>query len=168
MELVAKPTREGWFFFSKEDILRMFHKHNKTPKAYPGQSLLELALVLPFLLFVLFGVFDLGRVFFSSITLVSAAREGARYLTVYPEDFSNLGGPFAGTIQTAKQEAADSGITLVSGEVVVSCTNTDDDYEYCDSGYPAIVTVTHDFELVLGWFLPSPITIQRTAQMVVP
>jgi Flp pilus assembly protein TadG len=146
----------------------MFTIRNKTSKAYPGQSLLELALVLPFLLFVLFGVLDLGRVFFSSITLVSAAREGARYLSVYPEDISNDSGAFAGTIQTAIREAADSGLLLTSGEVTPSCTNTDDDPDYCDSGDPAIVTVTHDFDLVLGWFLPSPITIERSAQMVVP
>lgn len=146
----------------------MFQKHKINPKAYPGQSLLELALVLPFLLFVLFGVLDLGRVFFSSITIISAVREGARFLSVYPEDISNDSGPYAGTIQTTIREAADSGLILAPSEVDVSCTNSDDHTDFCDSGDPAVVTVTHDFDLVLGWFLPSPITIERTAQMVVP
>ena len=143
----------------------MFYKTKKTPKAYPGQSLLELALVLPFLVFVIFGVLDLGRVYFSTITLISAAREGARYLSVYPDD---VGAAYAGTIQTAIREAGDSGLVLSSGDVTASCTNTDEDTTSCDSGLPAIVTVSHDFELVLGWFLPSPITVERTAQMVVP
>ena len=146
----------------------MFIKIDKTPKAYPGQSLLELALVLPLLLFVIFGVLDLGRVFFSTITLISAAREGARYLSVYPDDISNISGPYAGTIQTAIREAGDSGLVLAPSAVTPSCTNSDDDPGTCDGGLPAIVTVTHDFELVLGWFLPSPITVERTAQMVVP
>jgi len=146
----------------------MLCNNKNKPKVYPGQSLLELALVLPFLLFVLFGVLDLGRVFFSSITVISAAREGARYLSVYPEDVNNDVGPYAGTIQTAIREAGDSGVTLAPSEVTPSCTNSDEDSDVCDSGSPAIVTVTHDFDLVLGWFLPSPITIERTAQMVVP
>lgn len=156
------------FSGNKEDILRKFYRTTKTPKAYPGQSLLELALVLPFLLFVIFGVLDLGRVFFSTITLISAAREGARYLSVYTDDVSNGGGAYLGTIQTAIREAGDSGLALSAGDITPSCTNIDDDPVHCDSGLPAVVTVSHDFELVLGWFLPSPITVERTAQMVVP
>ena len=146
----------------------MFSKKHKTPEDYPGQSLLELALVLPFLLFVIFGVLDLGRVFFSTITIVSAAREGARYLTVYSEDVTNESGEFAGTIQTALREALDSGLVLSPGDVTASCRNSDEDPDTCDGGYPAVVTVSHDFNLILGWVLPSPITVERTAQMVVP
>ena len=37
-----------------------------------------------------------------------------------------------------------------------------------DGGEAAVVTVTQEFDLILGWLLPSPITITRTAQMVVP
>jgi len=140
----------------------------KTPRGFQGQSLIELAIALPLLLAVLFGVLDLGRVFFATITLISAAREGARYLSVYPEDISNDTAPFFTTKQIAIQEAGDSGIPLPIDDVDVSCTNSDDDPDYCDSGAPAVVTVTHDFDLVLGWFLPSPIQIERTAQMVVP
>lgn len=151
----------------------MFFERNQTGMAdrgqsRHGQSLVELALVLPFMLFILFGVLDLGRVFFSTITLVSAAREGARHLSVYPGDAGNTFGPFMGTIETVKQEAAFSGLTLVTGEISPSCTNLDDNPEFCDSGGTAVVTVTHNFHLVLGWFLPDPITIERSAQMVVP
>ena len=100
--------------------------------------------------------------------MVSAAREGARYLSVYPEDVSNDTAPFFSTKQIAIQEAGDSGIHLPIADVDVSCTNSDGDADYCDSGAPATVTVTHDFDLVLGWFLPSPIQIERSAHMVVP
>jgi hypothetical protein len=130
-----------------------------------GQGLLEFALVLPFLLVVLFGVFDLGRLYFSSITITSAAREGARYLSVYPEDVSNS---YDDTELVAIQEAENSGILLDDDDVVVFCLNEDSDYSHCDSGYPAIVTITHDFDLILGWLLSSPIPITRSAQMVVP
>lgn len=131
-----------------------------------GQGLVEFALILPLLLVVLFGVFDLGRIYFSTITLTSAAREGARYLTVYPGDV-NSSSPYTNTVNIAIQEAWNSGILLTSKEVDVFCTNSVDDNE-CVGGQPAIVTVRHDFELILGWLLPSPITITRTAQMVVP
>jgi Flp pilus assembly protein TadG len=132
-----------------------------------GQGLLEFALVLPFLLFVVFGVFDLGRVFFTTITLVSAAREGARYLTVYSDDVSN-DPRFIGTYLVTKQEARNSGIDLSEDQVTITCTNEDDDYDKCDGGEAAVVSVTQDFDLILGWILPSPVTITRTAQMVVP
>jgi Flp pilus assembly protein TadG len=138
---------------------------NITQKVNHGQGLLELALVLPFLLVIVFGVFDLGRVFFTTITLVSAAREGARHLTVYPDDVSN---DFDSTYLVTKQEARNSGIDLTEEQVIITCTNLDEDYDHCDGGNPAVVTVSDDFDLILGWMLPSPITITRTAQMVVP
>jgi Flp pilus assembly protein TadG len=138
---------------------------NITRKNNHGQGLLELALVLPFLMVIVFGVFDLGRVFFTTITLVSAAREGARHLTVYPDDVSN---DFNDTYLVTQQEARNSGIDLTEEQVTITCTNSDDDSDHCDGGYAAMVTVTQDFDLILGWLLPSPITITRTAQMVVP
>ena len=137
-------------------------------KTQKGQNITEFAIILPILLVILIGAIDLGRVFFSTITLVSAAREGARYLASYPEDVSNSSGAFYETEQVTIREADNSGLTLTTGEVTVSCTNTDSEVEFCDSGTPAIVTVTHDFELILGWILPSPITLTRSAQMVVP
>ncbi len=132
-----------------------------------GQGLLEFALVLPFLLVIVFGVFDLGRVFFTTITLVSASREGVRHLTVHPDDVSN-DPQFIGTYLVTKEEARNSGINLSTDQVVITCTNVDDNSDNCDGGEAAVVTVTQDFDLILGWLLPSPITITRTAQMVVP
>lgn len=130
-----------------------------------GQALLEFALVLPFLLLVFLGILDLGRVYFEVIGLTSAAREGVRYLSVHPEDVDNM---FYGTESITIREAGYSGIVLTPAQVTPSCVNADDEPEYCDSGRPATVTVEHEFELVLGWFLPNPIQITRTAEMVVP
>ena len=138
----------------------------KMYKRNGGQGLLEFALILPLLTVVLFGVFDLGRLYFSSITLTSAAREGARYLSVYPKDLSNPSGEFYQTKLVTQNEASNSGITLEMEQITAICTHSDP--EVCDSGKPAMVTVTHDFELILGWLLPSPIPITRTAQIVVP
>jgi Flp pilus assembly protein TadG len=49
-----------------------------------GQSLVELALVLPFLLLLLLGLADFGRAFFYTTVLSNAAREGAAYLSRNP------------------------------------------------------------------------------------
>jgi hypothetical protein len=43
-----------------------------------GQGLVEMALVLPVFLLVLFGVFDAGRLVYTNTVLSQAAREGAR------------------------------------------------------------------------------------------
>jgi Flp pilus assembly protein TadG len=133
-----------------------------------GQGLLEFALVLPILLLVVFGVLDLGRIFFATINLTNAAREGVRYLTLHPDDVTNPGGTFKGSKTAAVDEANYGGIPISLGDVTVSCSKTDPGSDYCDSGTPATVTVTYDFYLVLGWILPSPITLTRSAVMVIP
>jgi hypothetical protein len=43
-----------------------------------GQALVELALVLPVLLLLIFGVVEFGRIYASNIVINNAAREGAR------------------------------------------------------------------------------------------
>jgi Flp pilus assembly protein TadG len=133
-----------------------------------GQSLVELALVLPILLLIVFGVLDLGRIFFATINLTNAAREGVRYLTLHSNDVSNVSGAFAGSKAAALGEASYGGIPSSDVQVTVSCTNEDDDPKTCDSVTPATVTVTYDFDLVMGWILPSPITLSRSAVMMMP
>jgi Flp pilus assembly protein TadG len=51
-----------------------------------GQSVVELALVLPFLLLVLFGITEFGRAWATQNVLTSAAREGARLAVVTGPD----------------------------------------------------------------------------------
>lgn len=51
-------------------------------KSQKGQSLVEFALIVPLILLLLFGMFDIGRVLFSAVALEHAAREGARVASV--------------------------------------------------------------------------------------
>src|SRR5688500_9068621 len=44
-----------------------------------GQSLAELALLLPLLLTLVLGTLDIGRAFYTYVALTNAAREAARY-----------------------------------------------------------------------------------------
>lgn len=58
-----------------------------------GQSLVEMALVLPILLLLFMGIMDFGRMLFLYAQLANAAREGARYgavVGVYDEDAGEL------------------------------------------------------------------------------
>jgi hypothetical protein len=48
-----------------------------------GQSVVELALVLPMFLALLFGMIDIGRIIWASDAVTNAAREGARYAIVH-------------------------------------------------------------------------------------
>ena len=49
-----------------------------------GQTLIEFALVLPLLLLVVMGLFDIGRAVFYYAVLNSAVREGTRFAIVQP------------------------------------------------------------------------------------
>ena len=51
-------------------------------KGEHGQALVEMALVLPLLLLLLFGVIEMGRVGYAYITVSNAAREGGRLATI--------------------------------------------------------------------------------------
>lgn len=55
-----------------------------------GQSLLELSLVLVFLLILLAGIIDLGRIMYEYLTVRDAAQEGAGYAAVFPNDCNHI------------------------------------------------------------------------------
>jgi len=63
----------------------MKHKNSNTKER--GQSLIELSMSLVMLLTLLAGVVDFGRAFFTWITLLDAAQEGASYASVIPTTY---------------------------------------------------------------------------------
>jgi Flp pilus assembly protein TadG len=65
-----------------------------------GQSLVEMALVLPVLAFLTFGLVDFGRAYYFQVSVTNAAREGARtgILDIYT-------GPKTATCSTADSYA---------------------------------------------------------------
>ena len=133
-------------------------------KREAGQNLVEFSLVMMFLLIVAFGVLDLGRAFFSVITISNAAREGARYLTNHPDD--NLSS-FAGTKSAVAEEAQGSIFNIQADQIDVLC-NDYDDIEGCDSGSAVRVTVNYDFNPIMGWFIQGPIHLSRSVEMIMP
>ncbi len=136
-----------------------FHRQSRSKSHGPlriikhsrGQSLVELALTLPLLLLILLGVIDLGRIYFSYITVVNAAREGARYGAGHPQDLN--------TARTrAINESLGSGITLTS--VTVTCPSG------CAMGNPVRAVVSYNFQLItLYIFGGGTIPLQATVDM---
>ena len=54
-----------------------------------GQSVLELALILPILLMLVFGIAEFGRAWMTLNVLTGAVREGARIASVTPDIYDN-------------------------------------------------------------------------------
>jgi Flp pilus assembly protein TadG len=123
-----------------------------------GQELAEFAIVLPLLLLIVFGVLDLGRLFHALITITNAAREGARYAMIFPDDLTGID-------SVTRREAQNSGITLDPGASSVSVTYPQGFGEHL----PVRVTVTYRFQLFIAGILPSTnLTLMRYAEMMVP
>ena len=126
-----------------------------------GQELVEFAVMVPFLLIVMIGVVDLGRIFHASITIANASRTGARYANSF--GFEDNGGITLNSVDIsskAQTEAQNSGITLSS--VSASCPGG------CTRGGPVVVTVTHDFQFMFNAFIGSGLTLSHSTEMKIP
>ena len=64
--------------------------NNNPDRVNHGQSMVELALLLPILLLISFIVLDLGRGIYYYSAVYNAAWEGARYGIVQPDDYSGI------------------------------------------------------------------------------
>lgn len=128
----------------------------RSARSTSGQELVELALLLPLLLLIVFGVLDLGRLFHAYITITNSAREGARYGSFDPSDVAGIQG-------AARAEAAGSGIVVTNAMVGVSCPSG------CGSGLPVRVTIDYPFDLVTGIFFAGvTLNLNGAAEMMVP
>jgi len=80
-----------------------------------GQSLVELALVLPIFLVIIVGLFDFGRAIYAANTIGNAARVATRVAIVDQNE------------ATVRQAAVDAavGVSLEPSDVVVSYSCTD-------------------------------------------
>lgn len=81
-----------------------------------GNSLLEIALVLPVLLLILVAAADFGRAYFVSIQLASATQAGALYGTQTPTDLT-------GIVNAANSNAI--GVTGVTTTATFGCECSD-------------------------------------------
>jgi Flp pilus assembly protein TadG len=120
-----------------------------------GQSLVEMALVLPLLLLLLAGIIDFGRAFNNYIIITNAAREGARAASHFPDNPVRIKA-------TVRQEAADSGLDpdAIRITIVPECCAL--------AGERIEVSAEYDFDTILGSIIGVPsLTLHSSTRMVV-
>ena len=109
-----------------------------------GQSLLEFALVIGFLLLLVFGIIDFSRVFFGYATMSNGVREGARYGIIHPGQDTDI------------ISAAKSMMVIIGGDatVTVSYPDTVPDpnvpngtYHFCPHKCRVVVRAESDFDV---------------------
>src|SRR5262245_2689266 len=80
------------------------------PRRFPGQNLVEFALVSVLLLMGIFGVVDLGRAVYARTTLTNAVREAARYGATNPPSSNTDSSAISGMKNAAQSHS--SGLAL--------------------------------------------------------
>jgi hypothetical protein len=98
-----------------------------------GQSMVEMALLLPVLLLISLVTIDLGRGIYYYSAIYNAAREGARYGIINPEDISGI-----------KQKTVDMavGVNLQASDVTIAPNPADENVDTIR------VSINYNFELV--------------------
>lgn len=111
-----------------------------------GAALVELAIILPLLLTIVFGIFEFGRAMYITNTLNNAAREGARRAAITPAPI-NVDTYVRNVIPFDK-----TGLTITTNPTAPS------------SGAAITVTVTLPFEGLTG-LVPVPDNLRGEATM---
>ena len=134
--------------------------------------MVEFALVLPLMVLVVVGVFELGRAFFAYIAIANSAREAVRMYTFTPDTTT-----YEKMIQTVSTEIGNSSVVDASKvtSIIIDCgsdysvvVNATADLANCPDEEPVRVTVSYEHDLILGLFFSQPITITRSAEMMKP
>jgi len=120
-----------------------------------GQTLLELALALVFLMLILAGLADYGRVHSARIALIHAAREGAFFIASNPDDLE-------GAKERVKQEAMTAGIALGDSDITLQVPAGENRV-----GQPVTVTVQTEVPAIFARFIGAP-TIPVSARASAP
>jgi len=130
---------------------------SKIHRSHRGQSLMEMALLLPILLVLIIGGIEFGHLFYTKTIITNAAREGAYYLSINPSDYNPKTGSAPNTVMAIQAEANNSGLS----NVTVSFTPKN----CCKSGeYSISITVESTVEnIVILGFLSSSLFDTTTA-----
>lgn len=123
-------------------------------KQREGQALVELALVLPVLLLILFGIVEFGRIFHAYLVITNAAREGAREGVI-----SNSDSQIINTVETAVAPSLD--LNNLNVNISPGVSNR-------DRGDPLEVEVEYEVDLfvpVITQLLPDPFLVNSTVVM---
>jgi Flp pilus assembly protein TadG len=115
--------------------------------------LVEFALVIPIFLLILCGIMDFGFVLYSRMTVINAAREGARAATLMAGEGL---GAITGTAE-AEADAAAAGLAVTTD---VTCEGA------CEGGDSVTVTVSYDHHAFFPFLFGATIPVSSQVQMV--
>lgn len=119
-----------------------------------GQSLIEMAIIMPLVLIVMAGLFDFGRVVHTYVVVVNAAREAAIAGAIEQMSNSDL-------IAYMNEELGRGGVNRGTPTATIA---------YADKGSPAVRTLTiglsYEVPLVISILPFTTVTVQSQAEMV--
>lgn len=116
-----------------------------------GQALVEFALVVTTLLFLLVGLIDVGRLYITMLTLDSAAAEGATYAALRPTETATAR-------QRALDEGADSPVVDLN-QMTVSIVQP----PQIQGGQPITATASYNFTPLFPFLSGNSFTFHKTA-----
>lgn len=131
-------------------ILKRFLRNQR------GQTLVELALILPILVILLMSTIEFGRIFFTYLTVTHASREAVRSTVIHTgKDNAYI-----------LQKVQDSASWLDAGDIAVEVTPTSPASR--TTGVPLTVRVSYPVELftpVISEVLPNPFIVKAQTTM---
>ena len=116
-----------------------------------GQAIVEFALVIPIFLLILCAILDFGVILYSRMTVINAAREGARAVTL-----------MAGEPPSAIQASAGDRASAAAGGLAITTVTT---CGACLPGQFVTVTVEHDHQAFFPLLFGNTISMSSTVQM---
>jgi Flp pilus assembly protein TadG len=123
-----------------------------------GQALLEFALVLPFLVLVILGIFDLGFAIYANNTIADAAREGARTGIILSKNDSDI---------RTRVKSASPVLNLTDSQITITPSGSRSTY----FGTPITVTVVYTyvpFTPVIGQIVTgSGLQLSASSSMII-
>ena len=152
--------------------LRRSNRRSRRRPRSRGQALVEFALVLPIFFLVLSGIMDFGFMLYSRMTVINAAREGARAgINLAPSDRAGIP-----SIASAAVTSSASGSGISGLNVSTSCVRTAGSCGFtvhtpaqtgdAKAGDSVRVTVTYSYHTFFPLLFGATIPLGSTVQMV--
>jgi Flp pilus assembly protein TadG len=135
-----------------------------------GQSLVEFALVLPVFLLLLGGIIDFGFMFYSRITVINAAREGARSAVTSIDNPTSIPALVTSSVSSAASGLVPSDLSNTTSCVALAQATCD----FVAGGKPdplpgdaVMVTVTYTYHSFFAQLFGTSFALKSSVQMVI-
>ena len=128
---------------------------HRTEKLERGQSLVELAISLIVMLYLLMGAVEFSMALFQFVTIRDAAQEGANYGSIHPADPANPSDLAA--VQAIKERVkatASDFVSLTDGDIIILPNGDTCEGTTLIGGVPAPNSITVRVEFSHQLFLP--------------